>query len=158
MLPRLKEVESACVGGERDGIHSGPRARVWSYAEAARAPGAPGRAWAVLVRSWSGPGPVGEGSAPLRRGGCSLRPRAGDADLEGAFEAARGDIDLPGGGAISQHARFSCVEFGCFPRFRCISGARATSRAAPLFGTASTRPRRPPDFPRAQLAQLEAWI
>ena len=41
---------------------------MWSYAEAAWAPGAPGRAWAVAARSWCGPGPVEEGRAPLRRG------------------------------------------------------------------------------------------
>ena len=75
------------------------------------------------------------------------------ADLEGAFEATRGDTDLPGGGAISQHARFSCVGFRVFPSIQGYfrgSRVRAIARAAPLFGTASTCRRRPPDLSRAR--------
>ena len=117
------------------------RDRVRSLANGPERPGAPCARRCGRLRSGRGVGPL-------------ARPRAGDADLEGARAAARGDTDLPGGGAISQHARFSCAGSGCSPRFRGISGGargvRAIARAAPLLGTASTRPRRPPALPRAR--------
>ena len=122
------------------GIPPAARDRVRSLANGPERPGAPCARRCGRLRSGRGVGPL-------------ARPRAGDADLEGARAAARGDTDLPGGGAISQHARFSCAGSGCSPRFRGISGVRgvrAIARAAPLFCTASTRPRRPPDLPRAR--------
>ena len=81
--------------------------------------------------------------------------------LEGAFEAARGDTDLPGGGAISQHARFSCVEFWMFPsipgHFRGSRRSRYLARGSP-FRHGLNPPPAPTRFPARSLAQLEAWI
>ena len=66
----------------------------------------------------------------------------------------RGGVPTSRVGVRSRSTRDSrASNSGCSPRFRELSGARgarATSRAAPLFGTASTRPRRPPDLPRAR--------
>ena len=100
--------------------------------------------------------------APLSLRAPSARPRGKPArpGLVPATRTSRARSRLHGGvptcrvGVRSRSTRDSrASNSGCSPRFREISGARvvrATSRAAPLFGTASTRPRRPPDFPRAR--------
>ena len=101
----------------------------------------------------------GEFDGLVRSGLCvpELRPRPGPRGLRlGAHGVALGFGGIPTYqvGSRSRNTRDSrASNSGCSPRFREISGARvvrATSRAAPLFGTASTRPRHPPDFPRAR--------
>ena len=72
-----------------------------------------------------------------------------------------GGTDLPGGGAISQHARFSCVEFWMFPsipgNFRGSRRSRYLARGSP-FRHGLNPPPVPPRPLSRSLAQLEAWI
>ena len=80
---------------------------MWSGTRKRRGrPEAPGRAWAVAARSWFGPGPVGEGRAPLRRGertgGSTLGVRASPSPRSG--QDLRPHLEENAHGSRKRHA------------------------------------------------------
>ena len=116
------------------------RDRVRSLANGPERPGA------SRVRCRRRPRP-GRGVGPLAPASCRRRgPRGRVQGCAGGYRPTGWGCDLAARAILVRRIRV-------FPSIQGYSGARgvrAIARAAPLFGTASTCPRRPPDRPRAR--------
>ena len=126
----LKEVEPAGVRREGDGIHSSLRARVWSYAEAARAPGAPGPGVGglreVQVRAGAGGGGACAASPWRAARGATLGVRASPSPRPGPGS----HLEENAHGSLKRHGRDPHPASACAPRPTLGAGGRGAPAGA----------------------------